>query len=62
MVTAQLNGTGKQIVTFFGLSTDEKPTGAWNVAKIENGSVFYEMDTSDYYFYDEEHNTWLKKS
>lgn len=44
-------GSGE--VKFRGLSTDEKPM---NVA---NGSGFFEMDTGDYYMYDEENQQWL---
>lgn len=40
--------------TFFGLSTDEKPTN------VGNGSAFLEMDTSKIYFYDSTNNQWLE--
>lgn len=36
------------------LSTDEKP-----VDGIKNGSCLYEMDTSTFYFFDEENKRWL---
>ena len=36
------------------LSTDEKP-----VDGIANGSCLYEMDTSTFYFFDEENRRWL---
>ena len=61
MVTATLNGTGRQIITFYGLSTDEKPTGEWKLAEVENGSQFYEMDTTDAYLFDEENYLWRKQ-
>lgn len=59
MVTGELSGTGRQIITFFGLAADTKPTGNWNVAKIENGSKFYEMDSGNVYMFDEENQVWL---
>ena len=39
---------------FAGLSTDEKPTGAYN------GSCFIEMDTGKVYFYDAESGEWIE--
>lgn len=42
-------------VEIAGLSTDSpKPTG------FATGSVFFEVDTGDAYFYDEESGTWIK--
>lgn len=38
--------------TYYGLSTDTKPSAA------PNGSVFIEMDTSKIYFYDAENKEW----
>lgn len=46
---------GSQEVKYRGLSTDTKPM---NVA---NGSGFYEMDTGDYYMFDEANQTWRKQ-
>ena len=40
-----------------GLSTDEKPTEI-NGKKIDNGSVFIEIDTETIYFYDLENEEW----
>lgn len=41
---------------YFGKSTDEKP-----VAGIVTGSMFIEVDTGDYYLFDESGNgTWTK--
>lgn len=37
-----------------GLSTDEKP-----INNIENGTVFFEMDTQKLYMFDAENKTWL---
>ena len=38
--------------TFYGLSTDAKPSEA------PNGSIFLEMDTSTVSFFDAENGTW----
>lgn len=40
-----------------GLSTDEKPT-TLDEKKIDNGSIFIEIDTQKIYFYDLENNEW----
>ena len=42
--------------TYFGLSTDDKPSGN----KVNNGSAFIEMDTSKIYFYNAEDDEWLE--
>ena len=42
-------------VKFRGLSTDTKPMD------VLNGSCFYEMDTGDYYMFDEENTQWRKQ-
>lgn len=47
---------GGRTNAYIGLSEDDKPT-----VHVPNASTFYEMDTSDVYFYDEEHGTWLKQ-
>jgi hypothetical protein len=44
---------------FSGLSTDTKPTGAYDGAKIANGSTFLEMDTLNLKFYDATTGTWI---
>lgn len=46
---------GVYMKTLYGLHDDTKPTDG-----IANGSVFIEIDTSDAYFFDEEHTTWVK--
>lgn len=51
MVTADKS---KDQATFFGLSTDVKPTGA----EVANGSCFLEMDTSKIYLYDADGAEW----
>ena len=35
-----------------GLSTDSKPTN------VENGAVFFEMDTSKVFMFDYDHQVW----
>ena len=40
-----------------GLSTDEKPTEI-NGKKVDNGSIFIEMDSGKIYFYDLENEQW----
>ena len=40
-----------------GLSTDEKPTTIEN-KKIDNGSIFIEIDTGKIYMYDLENHEW----
>lgn len=40
-----------------GLSTDTKPT-EYNGLKIENGSVFIEIDTGKLYFFDYDSQEW----
>lgn len=53
MITADKS---KDQATFFGLSTDTKPTGA----EVANGSCFLELDTSKIYFYDADGGQWLE--
>lgn len=43
-----------QSCTYFGLSTDEKPTGA----TVANGSCFLELDTGKIYFFDADNSQW----
>lgn len=45
------------LVELRGLSTDEKPTEI-NRKKIDNGSVFIEIDTGNIFFYDLENEEW----
>lgn len=40
--------------TFFGLSTDSKPTG------VANGSCFVEMNTGKIYFFDAAGTQWIE--
>jgi len=52
-------------VTLFGLSSDEKPSATilhgTAVVPIKNGSIFYEMDTSDLFIFDEDNSDWIKQ-
>ena len=45
------------LVEIRGLSTDTKPTEVYNL-KINNGSVFIEIDTGNIYMYDLENEEW----
>lgn len=59
MVTADknvqnVNGVLTGNVTFFGLSTDSKPTDCGN------GSVFIEMDTGKAYFFNAAAGVWIE--
>lgn len=47
-----------------GLSTDTKPIVKWvdgyNIQKkVGNGSIFFEIDTSDKYIYNEQDDVWI---
>lgn len=42
---------------FHGLSTDTKP----NDKSIDNGSIFYEIDTGKEYRFDKANNQWLEQ-
>lgn len=46
--------TVSEPTTYYGLSTDSKPTGA----SVSNGSCFIEMDTGKLYFYDAVDSQW----
>lgn len=47
---------------FHGLSTDTKPVVYTNNGKpIDNGSIFYEIDTGKEYRFDRDTNTWLRQ-
>ena len=46
----------REQATFFGLSTDTKPTGD----TVANGSCFLEMDTGKIWFYDADGAQWLE--
>ena len=50
------DGTYSHVCTYFGLSTDSKPTGA----TVANGSCFLEMNTGKIYFYDAYGAQWLE--
>ena len=54
-VTAPASFLAGVKVMLEGLSTDTKPTD------VLNGSGFYEMDTTDYYKFDEENHQWRKQ-
>lgn len=43
-----------------GRSTDEKPVGEYGGYPIINASTFFEMDTGDLYWFDEDTGEWIK--
>ena len=54
----KINPVGNLIlVELRGLSTDEKPTEI-NRKKIDNGSVFIEIDTGTVFMFDLDSSTW----
>jgi hypothetical protein len=46
------------ILELRGLSTDTKPTDEVNNTKIDNGSIFIEIDTGKVYMFDLENEQW----
>lgn len=58
MITLVKDDTTKEL-SLKGLSTDTKPIGSFEGMKLTNGSTFFEMDTQEVYFYDEEGGDWL---
>lgn len=52
-------GDGKFQIDFNGLSTDTKPTEAYEGMEIANGSTFMDMDEKKIYFYDEDGKGWV---
>ena len=50
----------REVLNFAGLSTDTKPTTAYENILIGNGSTFIAMDTATVYMYDEANSTWRK--
>ena len=50
-----INNVACVISTYYGLSTDTKPTEG-----VGNGSAFIEMDTSKVYFFDAGNPEWLE--
>lgn len=64
MITT-VTGGGNSPITFFGLSTDTKPSEIEIVKglphAIPNASIFYEMNTGDMYMWDADGNRWLKQ-
>ena len=49
---------GNSYDTFMGLASDTKPEEHTH-GPIPNASVYFEMDTGNIYFYDEENARWL---
>lgn len=62
MITIASNVRGRKVPhEFFGLSTDEKPIDKINGVKINNGSVFIEIDTKKVYMFDEQNKVWIEQ-
>ncbi len=53
--------TGGVKFSFYGLSSDTKPTGSVDGEVILNGSTFYEINTKNLYMFDQENQTWHKQ-
>lgn len=51
----------KAEMAFKGLSTDTKPTVSYGGRNIVNGSSFFEIDTQNLVFYDEENDRWIEE-
>lgn len=60
MITLNKSDVGAPL-SFYGLSTDSKPTQKFGSLKIVNASTFFEMDTQLVYFYDGATDTWLNQ-
>ncbi len=58
MITLVKDDTKKEL-DLMGKSTDTKPTGSFEGLKLTNGSTFFEMDTQNVYFYDQDVEDWL---
>ena len=50
-----LTVSNERIKTYYGLSTDTKPS-----KYVDNGTVFYEMDTHHYFIFDQGARQWLR--
>lgn len=65
MITLSNVNNFNRTLSFFGLSSDTKPTGIFvqdEVSRysVTNGSVFVEIDTGDEYMFDDVSDTWVK--
>ena len=53
-----ITDASRGVTTYYGLSTDTKPTGDLNGGAPPENSLFRELDTEDWYYF---HNgTWTK--
>ena len=50
---------GNDIVTFFGLASDVKPTGEYRTLHLANGSKYIEINGNGEYVYDAENKQWF---
>ena len=53
-------GGGRVVAKYIGLSTDVKPSYMEPCIVAMNGSSFYEMDTGNTYWFDEENHAWVR--
>ena len=61
MITAMTKNMAKvSPIELAGLSTDEKPKKEFESYPILNASTFFEMDTGNLYWYDEDSEAWIK--
>ena len=62
MVTYEQDGAR---LSFYGLSTDDKPTTVeyvkGNTLKVPNGSTLYEMDSKKVFMFNEASSTWVEQ-
>jgi hypothetical protein len=56
IVEEKLTADGKYIRTYFGTSSETKPT-----ADLADGSVFVEVDTGKAYLYNETASAWVEQ-
>lgn len=56
MITVE---SAEKMIKFRGLHKDTKPIKKFKEFKVTNGSSFFEMDTQDVYFYNEETHSWV---
>lgn len=61
MVTLNMgnNTTRSEGWEYRGKSTDTKPVEGVDGLNIPNGSSFFEFDTGDVYFWDDDFKTWI---
>lgn len=65
MITIKNIDRFDNVVEIYGISSDTKPIGEITyqgvIYKIRNSSIFFEMDTSNVFLYDEENEDWIQQ-